>query len=196
MFWLSKTSSRNGRLHSLCQPDQKASRIANLLVQEVIPLFGVPECLLSDRGTNLLSHLMHDICHILGIKKLNTTAHHPQCDGMVVRFNRTIKTMLCKHAATFGLQLNQHLLGALWNYRNVPHDSTGEKPSFLLLGIDCHTPTEAVLLPPNELEITEVTDYREEMGEYVSTQTLVIHHWAGPSVIAHLAPDSTPDRAE
>ena len=34
------------------------------------------------------------------------------------------------------------------------------------------------------------------MGEYISTQTLVIHHWAGPSVIAHLAPDSTPDRAE
>ena len=31
------------------------------------------------------------------------------------------------------------------------------------------------------------------MGEYVSTQMLVIHHWAGPSVIAHLAPDSTPD---
>ena len=35
-----------------------------------------------------------------------------------------------------------------------------------------------------------------QMGEYVSTQTLVINHWAGPSVIAHLAPDSTPDRAE
>ena len=34
------------------------------------------------------------------------------------------------------------------------------------------------------------------MGEYVSTQTLVIHHWAGPSVIAHLAPNSTPDRTE
>ena len=33
------------------------------------------------------------------------------------------------------------------------------------------------------------------MGEYVSTQTLVIHQWAGPSVVAQLAPDSTPDRA-
>ena len=31
------------------------------------------------------------------------------------------------------------------------------------------------------------------MGEYVSTQTLVIHQWAGPSVVAQLAPDSTPD---
>ena len=33
-------------------------------------------------------------------------------------------------------------------------------------------------------------------GRVRSTQTLVIHQWAGPSVIAELAPDSTPDRAE
>jgi hypothetical protein len=37
-------------------PDQKTSRIAKLLVREVVPMFGVPESLLSDRGTNLLSH--------------------------------------------------------------------------------------------------------------------------------------------
>ena len=43
-------------------PDQKAQQIVDLLVNEVIPLFGVPESLLSDRGTNLLSHLMYDIC--------------------------------------------------------------------------------------------------------------------------------------
>ena len=30
-----------------------------------------------------------------------------------------------------------------------------------------------------------------QIGEYVSTQTLVNHQWAGPSVIAHLTPDST-----
>ena len=35
-----------------------------------------------------------------------------------------------------------------------------------------------------------------EYGRVRSTQTLVIHQWAGPSVIAKLAPDSTPDRAE
>ena len=35
-----------------------------------------------------------------------------------------------------------------------------------------------------------------QMGEYVSTQTLVIHQWAGPSVVAQHAPNSTPDRAE
>ena len=39
-------------------PDQKTMRIVRLLVKQVIPLFGVLEALLSNRGTNLLSHLM------------------------------------------------------------------------------------------------------------------------------------------
>ena len=150
-------------------PDQKSSRIAELLVKEVVPLFGVPESLLSDRGANLLSHLMRDICRMLGIRKLNTTAHHPQCDGMVERFNRTLKTLLRKHASKFGSQWDKYISGALWAYRNAPHDSTGEKPSFLLLGVDCRTPTEAALLPPNELEATEVSDYREEVIPSLST---------------------------
>ena len=65
----------------------------------------MPEALLSDRGTNLLSHLMTDVCKLLGTKKLNTTAYHPVmgwCDGMVERFNHTLKAMLRKHADVFG----------------------------------------------------------------------------------------------
>ena len=43
-------------------PDQKTSRIVKILVDEVVPVFGVPEALLSDRGTNLLSYLMKCLC--------------------------------------------------------------------------------------------------------------------------------------
>ena len=87
--------------------NQRALTLARLLVEEVIPVFGVPENLLSDRGTNLSSHLMLDLCKMIGIQKLNTTAYHPQCDGIVERFNRTLKTIIRKHAATFG---------SLWNF--------------------------------------------------------------------------------
>ena len=69
--------------------DQKAITIAKLLSST----FGVPEALLSDRGTNLLSHLMTDLCKMM---EINTTAYHPQCDGMVERFNRTLKTVACR----------------------------------------------------------------------------------------------------
>ena len=144
-------------------PDQKAERITRLLCEEVVPFFGVPEALLSDRGTNLLSHLMLDVCDLLGTKKLNTTAYHPECDGMVERLNRTLKTMLRKRAAEFGSQWDTHLPGLLWAYRNTPHESTGEKPSFLLFGWDCRSPSEAALLPPSPRKSTSVEDYREKL---------------------------------
>ena len=150
-------------------PDQKAVRIAHLLVEEIAPFFGVPEALLLDRGTNLLSHLMKDVCELLDVKKLNTTAHHPECDGAVERFNRTLKSMLRKQAATHGAQWDQYLHGILWAYRNTPHTSTGEKPSYLLFGMDCRSPTEAALLPPKSLKITNLSDYREEMVMALST---------------------------
>ena len=143
--------------------DQKTETIARILVDDVIPFFGVPEALLTDRGTNLLSHLMRDLCELLGITKLNTTAYHPECDGMVERFNRTLKAMLRKHAARFGNQWDQYLSSVLWAYRNTPHESTGEKPSFLLFGWDLRTPTEAAFLEPSQLVPTTVEHYREEV---------------------------------
>ena len=144
-------------------PDQKATRIARLLAEEVIPWFGVPECLLSDRGANLLSHLVPDLCKMLGITRLNTSSYHPQCDGAVERFNRTLKQALRKHVARFGRQWDRYLPGILWAYRNTPHSSTGEKPSFLLFGVDCRSPTEAAYLPVSDMFSIEVSDYREEL---------------------------------
>ena len=122
-------------------PDQKAIRIARLVAEEIVPLFGVPDALLSDRGANLLAYVMKDVCELLGVKKLNTTAYHPQCDGMVECLNRTFKTMLRKHVAKFHSQWDRFLPGVLWAYRNTPNESTKEKPSFLLFGIDLKSPT-------------------------------------------------------
>ena len=145
-------------------PDQHAERIARLLCEEVIPMFGVPEALLSDRGANLLSHLMLDVCRLLGMEKINTTSYHPQCDGMVERFNRTLKSMLRKRAAQFGNQWDRHLPALLWAYRNAPYNATNEKPSFLLFGWDCRSPTEAALLPVSkDTHPTTIEDYREEL---------------------------------
>ena len=82
---------------------------------------------------------------------------------MVERLNRTLKAMLRKHVARFGTQWDRYLPGVLWAYRNSPHEATGEKPSFLLFGVDCRSPTEAALMPPTPLELTDVADYREEL---------------------------------
>ena len=61
-------------------PDQKVKRIMKLLCEEIVPIFSLPKALTTDRGTNLLSHLMLDVCALLGVKKLTTTAYHPESD--------------------------------------------------------------------------------------------------------------------
>ena len=77
-------------------PDQTALTIAWLLVEQVISRHGVPSQLLSDRGPAFLSNLVQELCAVMGMKKVNTTAYHPQTDGLVERFNRTLTDMLAK----------------------------------------------------------------------------------------------------
>ena len=106
---------------------------------------------------------MKDICAYLGIEKLNTTVYHPQCDSLTERFNRMLKSLLRKHAVKFGKQWDVHLPAVLWAYRNVPHTSTGEKPSYLLFGVDLRSPTDGALYPESRVATTDVRDYREEV---------------------------------
>ena len=71
--------------------DQQASTIASLLVEHIICRHGVPEELLSDRGSNFLSELILELCSLLGIRKINTSGYHPQTDGLVEKFNSTLR---------------------------------------------------------------------------------------------------------
>ena len=60
-------------------------------------------------------------------------------------------------------QWDCYLSGALYAYRNTPHESTGEKPTYPLLVMDCRAPTEAAFLSLSQLQISGVNDYREEL---------------------------------
>ena len=142
-------------------PDQKAVRIAKLIAEEVVSLFGVPECLLSDRGTNLSWNVVLELCRMLGIKKLNTTSHHPQCDGAVeTELSKQCSGNMLLSSVTSGIHIYLESCGHI---RNTPHTSTGEKPSFLLFGVDLRTPTEAIYMSPSEFHSTSVEDYREQV---------------------------------
>ena len=68
--------------------------LATLLIDEVICRFGVPHYIHSDQEANLISNLMAAVCERLGIKQTHTSAYHPQGNGQVERFNRTLKSML------------------------------------------------------------------------------------------------------
>ena len=97
--------------------DQSSSTIAELLVEHVITRHGVPSELLSDRGTAFLSKLILEVYKIMGIKKANTTAYHPQTDGLVERFNRTLTDMLAKCVEKGGKDWDSQLPYVLLAYR-------------------------------------------------------------------------------
>ena len=60
------------------------------IVDEMFCRFSQPEQLHYDQGRQFESLLLSEVCKLLGIQKLRTTAYHPQSDGLVERWNRTL----------------------------------------------------------------------------------------------------------
>ena len=150
-------------------PDQSALTIARLLVEHVIPRHGVPAEILSDRGKAFLSKLLHEVYTLMGMKKINTTSYHPQTDGLVEQFNRTLTDMLAKTVRKGGDDWDERLPYVLFAYRTSLQDSTKESPFFLIYGRDARLPTEAALAPPVAREELDVDSYKSEVVERMSS---------------------------
>ena len=141
-------------------PDQTSLTIAELLVKNVISRHGV---LLSDRGTAFLSKIMIDVYKLLGIKKANTTAYHPQTDGLVERFHRTLTDVLAKRVQHSGKDWDEQLPYVLFAYRSSVQMSTQESPFYLLYGRDPRLPAAEVLAAPDDRRTVDLRDYKTEL---------------------------------
>ncbi len=60
----------------------------------MISRVGIPKEILTDQGTAFMSRTIRELYELLGIKSIRTSVYHPQTDGLVERFNRTLKTMI------------------------------------------------------------------------------------------------------
>ena len=127
--------------------DQSAATVARLLVEEIVSRHGVPTEVLSDRGRAFLSGLMKEIERLLGFHELNTSAYHPQTDGLVEGFNRTLTTMLAKTVEKGGKNWDRRLPFVLFAYRASQQQSTQESPFYLLYGRDPRLPIDSLLCP-------------------------------------------------
>ena len=67
---------------------------AKALVSTWIARFGVPQDITSDRGSQFTSSLWNTISQQLGAQLHRTTAYHPQSNGLVERFQRSMKASL------------------------------------------------------------------------------------------------------
>ena len=103
---------------------------------------GITEEILTDQESNFTSKLLAEIYQLLHVHPIRTTPYHPQTDGLVERFNKTLKDMLLKIAADDKANWDKWVPYILFAYREVPQDSTGFSPFELLYGRSVRGPLD------------------------------------------------------
>ncbi|GFV26739.1 retrovirus-related Pol polyprotein from transposon opus [Trichonephila clavipes] len=71
---------------------------------------------------------------------LISTLGYPQSNGLVERFNRTLKNMLHNVVRDEGRGWHLQIPYVLWAYREIPHSTTGVSPFQLLYGRQPQSP--------------------------------------------------------
>lgn len=138
-------------------PDQTAETVAEACVHHVFSRFGSPRQLHSDQGRNFESAVFQAMLRLFGIEKTRTTPLHPQSDGMVERFNRTILDYLSKFVDDHQKDWDQYLPLLMMAYRTAVHETTRQTPALLLFGRELRTPIGLACGFPPDSEITSNT---------------------------------------
>ena len=126
-------------------PNQEATTVAGIRVEQFFCRFGCATQIHSDQGRNFESEIFQEVCRLLEMDKTRTTALHPQSDGLVERFNRTLKTMLSLFVEERQRDWDQHLPYLMMAYRSAVHESTGYSPNELMLGRRTQLPIDLML---------------------------------------------------
>ena len=118
---------------------------AEHIAEELVKVFsrvGVPKEILTDQGSNFTSQLLAEVYRLLHIQPIKTSPYHPQTDGLVERFNQTLKMMLRKTACDEGKDWDKWVPYLLFAYREVPQSSTGFSPFELVYGRQVRGPLD------------------------------------------------------
>ena len=152
-------------------PDQTASRITAEIVR-LFAVYGIPDILHSDQGTNFESTIFQQTLEAFGINKRRTTAYHPQCDGMVERVNRSLLQLLRAYVEK-DYEWERYLPLVLYAYRTAVHTSTRVSPFALMFGRE---PRSTDLSPPVAFDTNSYQGYLQaklaELQDFVEANTV------------------------
>lgn len=95
---------------------------------------GVPRQVVHDQGSQFMSDVMAEVSRLLSVQNLVSSPYHPQCNGLVERFNGTLKAMLRKLCGERPKDWDRYLESVLFAYREVRQESLGFSPFELLYG--------------------------------------------------------------
>ena len=149
-------------------PDQKASTVAKYLWEGFFSVFGPPARLISDQGATFLSNVIAELCKLLQVEKIRTTAYHPMGNGQVERIHQTIFRMLGTLENEEKDDWPKQIKALVFAYNSTRNATTGYSPHFLMYGIRPRIPVD-FLFPTNRLS-KSATSYK--VDEYVANLQL------------------------
>ncbi|KAL5484318.1 hypothetical protein EMCRGX_G020792 [Ephydatia muelleri] len=156
-------------------PNMEAITVAKCVVNEFICRFGVPEQLHSDQGRNFESKVIKNICDLLQIRKTRTSPYHPQSDGLVERFNRTLLNLLSIAVVDAERDWGVQLPLLMFAYRTSMHETNGVTPFEMMFGREVVLPEHLMFNLPVSTE--QVLQEGVEYVDYLKKRFQLVHQY-------------------
>ena len=112
-----------------------AHDMANVFIKQIVRIHGLPDDMVSDRGSQFVSAFWRELCRVMSVKLKHSTSYHPETDGQSERVNQVLehylRPYLDKHQNTWVSLLPF----AEMAYNNARHESTGKSPFVANFGL-------------------------------------------------------------
>jgi transposase InsO family protein len=121
------------------------SEQAVLFFTDIVHRFGVPNCIITDNGTQFTGKKFLDFCDNHHIRVLWSAVAHPKINGQVERANdlvlQGLKPRIFDKLNKHGKKWATELPSVLWILRTTLSRATGFTPFFLVYGSEAMLPT-------------------------------------------------------
>ena len=111
-----------------------SEEVARLYLDHVFRIHGLPDSIVSDRGTQFTSGFSRALCKLIGISQNLSTSFHPQTDGQTERVNAILEQYLRGYINYQQDNWTEILTMAEFAYNNTISATTGITPFFALYG--------------------------------------------------------------
>jgi len=120
---------------------QDAVSVATEFVRNIVLKFEIPEIVLTDQKSNILSERFENICKMLGIKRNSTTEFHPECNVGNERGYRVLVEHLRHYVTGDQRDWDDWIPYATHVYNITTHRATGYTLFELLFGYRARVPS-------------------------------------------------------
>ncbi|CAH1254301.1 GIN1 [Branchiostoma lanceolatum] len=148
--------------------DETAATVARVIFEGWVCVHGPPERIHTDQGRNFESTLLAELCKFMRVGKTRTTPYHPQSDGMVERFNRTLGNILRAYVSEDQRDWDTHLPMVKFAFNTSEHATTKFTPYFVMHGREARLPVE-LLFGTHSSSAVPVQEYVRDMVDKFQT---------------------------